>query len=561
MSYLLKYFIKRLPREGFKSLSVPFLALALVFLINVMGGVKARMEDELEYTIDNHTIYIEISDGDGIAVDGLLIGELYIKQLTDPEALWSLYDYVDDVLLKRELDIVGDEEQPIYADLIGVDNTSHLGLFGEWFTSSENMRYGILSVNSYSYDENMRVELFEEYERYGESLFHVYENACLLSEDLLGMVDDNGDLHIVVVVPRGQFVRIYDYYLTVAGTVSGPASRVYTSIPITATIMNTGVSGPKPAYLISDGIIRYYNSDNERIMQKNFRYWYAYLMPEISVIGSVIGCSAPEAYDGLNPENGAVIEYYDGYDVTLFSTDEYICLVSEDVLNWAEDDVLSLDVKSKTGVPSNTNVELTIAGVVYGAGEGLVFTSFEVASQLGVEASGQPLYSESMSARLIDNNDLVDFKQTAMRTFKDVGVFFNDQVFSMTIYDSEFYNITEALMQTIFFIDFATPFVYAIAVSVGFIASYLLIRRRKAEFANMRSLGVNKVNIFFGALFEQTVYCAIGAILGCALFMLTWNNAFIWRSLIFVGCYALGAVFSAASAAGTDVLKLLRAKE
>jgi ABC-type antimicrobial peptide transport system permease subunit len=166
-----------------------------------------------------------------------------------------------------------------------------------------------------------------------------------------------------------------------------------------------------------------------------------------------------------------------------------------------------------------------------------------------------------MGARLADNLELVDFKQTAVRTFKDVGTFFNVQVFSMTIYDSVFYEITEALMQTIFFIDIATPFIYFIAVCVGFIASFLLTRRRKGEFAMMRSVGVSKAGIFMGALFEQTMLCAVGVALGCFLFTLTWDYVFIERPLIFLGCYMLGAAVSAARAAGTDVLRLLRDKE
>jgi len=62
-------------------------------------------------------------------------------------------------------------------------------------------------------------------------------------------------------------------------------------------------------------------------------------------------------------------------------------------------------------------------------------------------------------------------------------------------------------------------------------------------------------------LFEQAALCALGVALGCILFTLTWDYVFIERPLIFLGCYMLGAVISAARAAGTDVLRLLRDKE
>ena len=111
------------------------------------------------------------------------------------------------------------------------------------------------------------------------------------------------------------------------------------------------------------------------------------------------------------------------------------------------------------------------------------------------------------------------------------------------------------------YVDIATPFVYFISISIGFIASFLLTRRRKSEFANMRSVGVGKGRIFLGALFEQTMLCAVGVVAAGALFSRVWGDVFIRESLIFLGCYMLGASISAARAAGTDVLRLLREKE
>jgi ABC-type antimicrobial peptide transport system permease subunit len=142
-----------------------------------------------------------------------------------------------------------------------------------------------------------------------------------------------------------------------------------------------------------------------------------------------------------------------------------------------------------------------------------------------------------------------------------VGVYFNDKTFAMTIFDAEYYDKTEALTQTIYFISFATPFVYALTACTGFVASYLLTRRRRGEFANMRSVGINKRDIFIGALFEQSALCAIGAAIGCAAFRMAWGDVYIRESALFLACYTLGAAISAARVAGTDVLKILRDKE
>ena len=405
----------------------------------------------------------------------------------------------------------------------------------------------------------MRVDIFEKYGGFDADILSKYQQSCVISEDLLGLVSEGGYIHIILSSTRGRVTMTYDYYLRVMGTVSGPANRVYSSLPTVGTLLQ--MANIQPGLQRRSSTLRYnFGKQGDTYAEKYYKLHFARVIPEVPETGSLIGVTTPEAYSAFIPGNGARIEYNDGYDETMFRGDEYVCAVSSDVLDWSEDGLLSLTARSNIGLRGTVAVELTIAGTVYGAGGPLVLIPFDVASELGVESSMQPPYTERMGARLADNNDLDAFKQTAMRTFHDAGVFFNEQTFSMTIYDAEFYNITEALMQTIFFVDAATPFVYVIAVSVGFIASYLLTRRRKAEFANMRSIGVSKAGIFFGALFEQTVLCAAGATLGCALFALTWEDIFIERTLIFLACYVLGAAFSAAGAAGTDVLKLLRDK-
>jgi hypothetical protein len=264
--------------------------------------------------------------------------------------------------------------------------------------------------------------------------------------------------------------------------------------------------------------------------------------------------------DGI--KESPVVYYYSGYSESLFTSDEAVCIVSGDMLALAENGVLRLNVRSKAlanAAPVET--ELKIAGTVAESEMGLVYVPFSLASALGSASDGQPPHTESLRATIRDNRELVAFKETARRSFTRPGVFFNPRFHAMTIFDADFYDITEALMQTIFFIEITTPFVYAISVCVGFVASFLLTRRRKAEFANMRSVGVNKRVIFAGALFEQFTLCALGVLVGCGVYAFTWGNVLYGPSAIFLGCYTLGAIVSALKAAGTDVLKILREKE
>ena len=549
MGYLIKYFIKRLPREGFRSLSVSALALALVLLISVMGGMKARMESEYDYMIDSHPIFVEVSDGYSIATDGLDIGVRSLSQFTDPEAIWSVHDYVEDLLLKRELDII------------------------RWEPKSENgLLLGVADSRVIT-DEGMEISYYEGYDDSIFTSFQPEERLLLVRDELLELLPlaEGGTVLVEISLGAGWTASVFRAPFTIAGTVSGRgAGMAFCSYDMLDATLRA-----------SDGIGRAkITVDGREVFVGVRRLSALVLEPSPPETWPLIGITAVDAHSALSElsaqsahselsaqsahshENSSTIVFYEGYDESVFTGNEYVCLVSEDILGFTEGGMLDVMVKSKAGVhPAAVNAMLTVAGTVKGLDEPVVYVPFQTAGELGFESDGGTPYTERLRAKIADNRELDAFKEVAMRSFTDVGVHINERTFAMTIYDGEFYDRTEALLQTIFFIDIATPFVYFITICVGFVASFLLTRRRRAEFAIMRSVGVNRLSIFFGTLFEQAALCALGAVLGCAIFALTWGYVFVRRPLVFLACYTLGAVISAAMAAGTDVLRLLRDKE
>ena len=565
MFYLLKYFVKRLPREGWKSLSVTALALALVFLINVLGGIRATMEEQYEFAMDELPIHVEVSDGDGSFTDGLNIGSTLIDQFTDPDTLWTLAGYVKDVQLKRGMLILDAEAPVIATTLTGVGAFEYITYVASDYNDNDAWN-GSRSetpeqVSEVYPDPDVSIEYFEGFwerraEFYGARIvedgkwvsdFTVWP-TIIVSEDLEEFIV-NGYLSFTALVKKGPNTMSHVTSHEVMGVVRGSTnSSIYCSAYLMRTVTNDYFTTTK--FLLPDeNIMSLTNSLDTQLRR------------EIPVIGNLIGLTAPEAYVSMLLDSGAAITYYDGYDERIFVDSANFALVSKDVLEWEQDGSLHLNIQTYMGVTHEEGVDLKIIGTVTGVDEGTVLAPFFLVSRLCYEADGVSWYTESLRATIADNRDLVDFKKTAARTFFDVGVFINTQTFALTIFDAEFYDITEALMQTIFFIDIATPFVYLISICVGFVASFLLTRRRNNEFAIMRSAGVGKYNIFFGTLFEQAMLCALGVALGCFVFWLTWGYVYYERPLIFLGCYVLGTVFSAGRAAGTDVLRLLREKE
>ena len=537
MRYLAGYFIRRLPREGFKSLSVPALALVLVFLINVMGGVKARMEAEYARVLDSLPVYAEISDGDGTAADGLEIGAMYYERFTDPDALWSLQPYVKDVRLKRTMTVLDAPAEPVIAYVTGADDLTAL------IEDINNQRQAAGVP-----PEEIMITYYDDLaELISGTGWFAMTALALVSEDLLALADD-GVLSITIVRQMGPNQRVQNHSLTIGGTVTGMGKGVVLTTYMSLHYMLNMLYGYGAFPSVGVGAGAKLTHD-------------AAVAPPQLARGTLVGLTVPDTDEIA--ENGTRIEYYPGYDESLFRSDDSLCLAGEDILAQAENGKLRLYVRSKAeGLPETLETEFTVAGVIRGAEEPVVYAPFSVVSGLAVQSDKDFPHTERLRAALADNRELVAFKDTASRSFSRVGVFFNTRYHAMTIYDAEFYDKTEALLQTIFFLDVTTPFVYAISIGVGFVASFLLTRRRKPEFANMRSVGVNKRDIFLGALLEQFSLCAAGALAGCALFALTWDGGMrLEQSALFLGCYTLGAVFSAARAAGTDVLKILREKE
>jgi len=404
MRFVLAYFSKLLPREGFKSLTIPALAFVLVFLINLMGGIKAWLIAEYDGMMDDYKITAEVSDLTGVIVDELVVTPNYLALFTDPAVMFSLQEFVDGLYLKRTL---------IVETLEGVGSKS----------------------------------------------------LCL------------------------------------------------------------------------------------------------------------IGISAIGADETLDPESGVVITFFEGYDAGIFETNKSVCVVSSDIYEKIGT-MASLSVRSQFEAAEvlikaevfevfieTVETELSVVGTIEGVGSGLIYAPFQTVSALGSASDGQPEYSERLSVTLLDNRRLSEFKQEAWHSFSRVSPVFSNLPFAMTIYDSVFYDTVESLQRNIILVNTATPVIQFIAISIGFIASFLLTRRRKPEFALMQSVGIHKLSVFLGALLEQTALCTIGTLLGCLLALLAWQHVSVMQSVIFLGFYILGALFFATKAAGTDVLKILQDKE
>ena len=441
MFYMLGHSIKRLSREGLKSLSVPLIAFMLVVLINLLGGVRAWLEYEYEDTMDNFPVIAELSNLEGSQTDGLHIEMRQIKLFTDPDAFASLARHTSDLMLKRTfgaVEVTGFSEG---IDMIGITS--------------------VRADSSLAPDFGVEVTFFEG-----------YDDSALATDELFGLINE----------------ELY---------------------PLT-----------------ENGILRI------TIKRK--------LPDEIKEIWT-------------NPQPGRVeVHYINGEPVYLVLIELYPGFKS-----WEPFDP-GIEITVIEGEVVTTEVDLTVIGTILGTGSSVIYSPFWAVSELGTEIDGEPPFSERLNVTIYDNRELSAFKGAAFMNFPRVRPLHDSRPFAMTIYDSVFYETVEPLRQNMIVIDVATPFIYLLSIAVGFLTSVLLTRRRKPEFAVMRSIGVHRRVIFISALTEQALLSIAGVAVGFVFVAIAWGYASLTRPAIFLACYLLGAIFSAASAAGTNVMQVLR---
>jgi len=286
-------------------------------------------------------------------------------------------------------------------------------------------------------------------------------------------------------------------------------------------------------------------------------------------LGQVSAITPPGFEAMFDTLTGVYIEFFYEHDASVFDTSEHVAVVCENILSVLAPDspVLTITVwqpdSDDMGIEiwdDYAGMELQIVGVIHGA-EDIVLVPYWTASELWESATGLPPFSILMNALMSDNRLLDEFKVAARTHFVSAGIVERQRPHALTVFDGMYNDVVRTLRQNISLIDTATPFVFALTVCIGFVASFLLTRRRKPEFAVMRSIGVRKADVFMGALAEQGLLCLIGAAAGCVLFLVIWGEVLLIHAAVFTVCYVLGSAFSAARAAGTDVLKVLREKE
>lgn len=291
---------------------------------------------------------------------------------------------------------------------------------------------------------------------------------------------------------------------------------------------------------------------------------------------SVMGVASGVTNDSIFGEDE--IEYLDGYDGSIFSGEDYLCVVSEDMMR--EENLKLGDEFTKTFYTKREN------GASYYSGEhtfkvvgsfksiesekipsGIGFiTSFHTLRNMAQEQNYHtwPTSAEFKVNDPEDLNDLIalleDIKMVeCQRKTSSTAQWGN----SCIITDGVYIRISEPLIKNIGMLNTLYYPIFVAVVLIAFLASYLLMQSRRGEIAINCSLGVSKVSIFSTMLLESAIICIVGSVISTAAVLLVFSQSISTAAsvLVFIPFYLLGCALAVLTLLRTNVITILTSSE
>lgn len=268
------------------------------------------------------------------------------------------------------------------------------------------------------------------------------------------------------------------------------------------------------------------------------------------------------------------ITYFDGYDASLFSSEEPVCLVPQTRMEqrgFQPGDKLYVQFftvgNNAQSIYPGIEMDLTIAGT-YGepAGMGMV-CPYKLIRQ-AIQESKLNLWPSQASLTIPDPENLNAVKALLQELeIEPVNAglsTYATHAKTVTINDSTYIGTAEPTQRTLSLLRSLYPVVFAAVALIALLASYLLMQSRREEIALQRSMGAGRGRIFAVFFAESACLCLAGAVLAALLSTLVLGTPLLALGLPllgYIGFYLLGAGLAILLMLRTGVLSVLAASE
>ena len=268
-------------------------------------------------------------------------------------------------------------------------------------------------------------------------------------------------------------------------------------------------------------------------------------------LGTVKGITSLTVYQPLYQVR-AEIQWLSGYDASCLTGTEAVALLPENY-GYVLGDSFSMAFELPAGY---TPLSLKVVGLVPLSSDATVFLPLKTLEQSYLAKEDTIDFSlSSMQFTLADSRDLQEF-ETFLKTLtlgKLLNIRLDDEIFHGTI---------DPIQSNLKMLQSLYPVFFAAVAAIGFVLCFLLVRRRKQEFAVMRLLGEKSWQITGKALLEQAMLCVIGIVLGAVVVLAGGFGQFSAVTCIGVLlCYSIGSALAVMLMVRVNVMEILRDKE
>ncbi len=268
------------------------------------------------------------------------------------------------------------------------------------------------------------------------------------------------------------------------------------------------------------------------------------------------------------------VEWLDGYDASIFSTDELVCICPEGSGVELGDDIEYIIRKESDGDASREDdmrvlATFKVVGIhtltsnILDSVDSSTYYAYCPIDALRLAASEPRLAFSirNLSFTVADNERLDEFKQLLV----DIGLNNTDSGVRAAIDDRILIGTVSPIQKNIALLKGLHLFLYMLVVLMGFLLCFLTARGRKQEYAVMRLLGESRIAVTLKAIIEQIILCVVGIGVGLAATMLLPDKRADWFNIEVVAlialCYLVGAASAALTTVRVDVMSILRDKE
>ncbi len=248
---------------------------------------------------------------------------------------------------------------------------------------------------------------------------------------------------------------------------------------------------------------------------------------------NVVGVNTLRADHSLRPEEDRIF-WFEGYDETIFSQAEALCIVSEDLYQGLEpgdsaDREITLKIQGEYDEEKVTELKLTVAGTCSGK-QATIYCPWSIAED-AYRSVNLFFGADCIYATIIDNRRIEEFKERCAREyFAEVdpkGVpqpwekspLYDSYPYAFAVYDETMNLTVESLRQNQSIYRLCQKIIVVLTLGMGFIIGNLSTKQRQRELALQYVLGLPRGRIFTEVWVEHLIVCGAGTALATLVFL------------------------------------------